>query len=237
VPCAKQGGRLFFEPYTIADGLRKRHRLHHAGGRPRQPVAVISRAVLARFSPRDSVSRPYPPISSNQRVDFTREPPVRLDDGRLLFPAPTTGPFCLQSCADGMSRMCHATSSHAFIGSGRGDTFGTAGSHHRLYTRIPRPHCASSRPNNFSIEFSALDFRNPQNNNYSYTKGLTDSGTTSDVVTRPSTATCRPGSFTLLMRSNQRRRRNGSTMSGRCPRHQASFLCRPGGPMCCTCWP
>jgi ligand-binding sensor domain-containing protein len=99
----EQGGRLFFEPYTIADGLRS-DIVFTMQEDDRGNLWLSSESGLARFYPRDRRIEAIPTYFFDQRVDFNEGAAVRLDDGRLLFPARNHGPVYFNPAQMVMSR-------------------------------------------------------------------------------------------------------------------------------------
>lgn len=198
----EQGGRLFFEPYTMADGLRS-DIVFTMQEDDRGHLWLSSESGLARFYPRDRRIEAIPTYFFDQRVDFNEGAAVRLDDGRLLFPARNHGPVYFNPAQMVMSRYVpRIVITRLFIGQAEVTPSAQPGAIIACTPEYLDQLVLRHDQNNFSIEFSALDFRNPENINYSYKLEGFDRQW-NNIGRRHSAiySNLPPGSYTLLVRS------------------------------------
>lgn len=197
----RNGDRLVFSPFTTSDGLRSdvifSVQEDFAGN-----LWFSSENGLVKYSPEQNKTETFSSRYFGKHTDINEGVAIRLHDGKLLFPCRNHGVIYFNPQQVKVSSYVpRIILTHFFIGQNEilpqrdGDILRTsinsAGGITLPYDK-----------NSFSIEFSALDFRDPDNISYSYMlHGFDKTWTTAGNAHNATFNNIPPGKYRFMVRS------------------------------------
>ena len=197
----RNGDKLLFRPFTTADGLRSdvifSVQEDFAGN-----LWFSSENGLVKYDPKLNKTETFSSRYFGEHTDINEGVAIRLTDGKLLFPCRNHGAIYfnpqhvkVSSYVPGIVLTSFFIGQNEISPSVEGEILKTS---INSADRITLPH----DKNSFSIEFSALDYRDPDNVNYSYIlEGFDKEWTTAGNAHNATFNNIPPGKYRFMVRS------------------------------------
>ena len=197
----RNGDRLTFHPFTTSEGLRSdvifSVQEDFAGN-----LWFSSENGLIKYSPKSKKTETFSSHYFGKNIDINEGVAIKLSDGKLLFPCRNHGAIYFDPRKVNVSSYAPSIIlSRFFIGQNEiqpsrdGEILKKSVNNTE---RITLPY----DKNSFTIEFSALDYRDPDNVSYMYMlKGLDKEWTTAGNAHNATFNNVPPGEYTLMIRS------------------------------------
>lgn len=197
----RNGDKLLFRPFTTSDGLRSdvifSVQEDYSGN-----LWFSSENGLVKYSPKLNKTETFSSRYFGKHIDINEGVAIKLADGRLLFPCRNHGAIYFNPQLVKVSRYKPSiVLTRFFIGqneilpSKSGDIL-KASVNNTGHIILPHD------KNSFSIEFSALDYRDPGNVNYSYILyGFDKAWTTAGNTHNATFNNIPPGKYRFMIRS------------------------------------